>query len=277
MAVDQGAVELDVVINIGALRSGDLGLRARRAGGPHLRGRSDAGQSHPRDGVPDARAGRGRLPRGRRGSGRVRQERHRLFAARRGGGRDRAHAPRRRRQRRGQGRGRRPDAGRDAGHARRRRVPRRRDGHGRDRRRSGGRAARRRSGPLSRPARPRRSAAAPSAMRRGAAAPSRRIDRAASASVGGLGACYTSGCPGPRRRRVPETTSPRRPRCPRKACCSPRETNHHLRSPRSRGSHGGAVYPGPRPAGRGPFGFPGFLRRTTAGASTRGRTRCPPP
>jgi hypothetical protein len=75
----------------------------------------------------------------------------------------------------------------------------------------------------------------------------------------GLCACYTSNRPRPSPR-APETTMPRRPRCPRKACSSPRETNHHLRSKRSCGSDGGAVYPGPRPAGRGLFSFPGFLR-----------------
>ena len=70
--------------------------------------------------------------------------------------------------------------------------------------------------------------------------------------------------------RVPETTSPRRPRCPRKACSSPRETDHHLRSNRSHGSHGGAVYPGPRPAGRGLFSFPGFLRGRPPGRAPEG-------
>jgi hypothetical protein len=83
-------------------------------------------------------------------------------------------------------------------------------------------------------------------------------------------ACYTPNRPRAERRWVPETTSPRRPRCPRKACRSPRETNRHLRSIRSRGSDGGSVYPGPRPVGRGLFSFPGFQRGRPPGRAPEG-------
>ena len=237
-------------------------VRARRAGRARLRGRPDAGEGDPRDGVPHARAGRGRLSRGRRGSGRVRQERHGLLAAGRRGGRDRAHAPRRRRPRRGQGG--RAASGRwtrcwrcsRPARAASGRPPRPRS------ERSGGLAAPRRSGPFcaaasgrerSPPRRPRAARSTPAPAPRIAPPPMRPRSGASRLLYFGLpGDRGTPGC---------QCQSPRSARCRRKACRSPRETNHHLRAPRSRGgSYGGAVYPGPRPLGRGPFGFPGFAQ-----------------
>jgi len=73
VAVDQGAVELDVVLNIGALRSA-ISVRARRAGRARLRGRPDAGEVILETAYLTPSRSR-RLSRGRRGPSRVRQER----------------------------------------------------------------------------------------------------------------------------------------------------------------------------------------------------------
>jgi len=132
VAVDQGAVELDVVINIGALRSGDLGyVRDELASLVYAVGPTpvkvilETAYLTPEEVEAGCRVvleARGAFV--KNGTG--------YFATGRRTGRDRADAPGRRRSRGGQSRGA-FDAGRHAGDDRRGSVSRRSDGYARDR------------------------------------------------------------------------------------------------------------------------------------------------
>ena len=130
-----GATEVDMVINIGALKSGDLqGGRAghRRGGGPVPGGAGDQQGDH-RGRAADRRAeGRGLQP----GEGRrrgLRQDLDRLRLRRRDRGGRRADAPRRRRRDGRQGGGRRPRLRGTEGDGRGRRDARRRQRRRQDR------------------------------------------------------------------------------------------------------------------------------------------------
>jgi iron(III) transport system ATP-binding protein len=123
IAIDDGAGEIDMVMNIGALPAPREPRRRRHRGRGHCRPRP-AGQGDPRDRGADRQREDARLPARRGGRRRVRQDLDRLPSLRRCDGRRRpAPARRGRHCARRQGLGRNPYAGAGARDARRRRQP----------------------------------------------------------------------------------------------------------------------------------------------------------